>query len=219
MTNVVKITWIAMIILSLVALLWFAYLVLFRITAIGPGTQLILMFVWIPTLIFVVISIVLLTKGKAPASINSQICFVLFIVIFSLVFPVTLLREPGFERQQREIAERNRQSIGGVFSEERRTTSDGKYEYRLSISGIYTENPSASLVITNTATNGTRVIPIDFSMEVREPLDELSPDVALVKLSPTDEEFIYVLTTTLYFKEEIEIFEINVRSGSSRRLE
>ena len=40
-----------------------------------------------------------------------------------------------------------------------------------------------------------------------------------VELSPTDEECIYILSTTPHLKEEIEIFEIDVNAQTSRRIE
>jgi len=40
-----------------------------------------------------------------------------------------------------------------------------------------------------------------------------------IELSSTDLDYIWILTTTTYLKEEIEIFEIDMETQTSRRIE
>lgn len=50
-------------------------------------------------------------------------------------------------------------------------------------------------------------------------MEKLSPSTRLIELSPTDEEHIYILTTTPQLKDEIEIFEVNMETEMSKKIE
>jgi len=137
------------------------------------------------------------------------------LIIFSFVFSRTLLSQPGFEKQMRETEESNRH----FMEENRKTTIDGKYEYMLYLVGTLTDNPRSHISIRDIANEDRKNISIDLKMEdIKPDAVELS-SALLIELSPTDQENIYILTTTPYLKDEIETFEIDMEAGTSRRIE
>ena len=215
MQTATKVIWIIAVAVAVVAGLWFLYLVQYNRTKIGPAGPYTLYFICIPTLIFAIASIVLLIKGIVPTNTIAQIILVLFLIIFSLVFSGTLLRQPSFEKQMQETEERNRQFL----DENRKTTVDGKYEYMLYLVGTLTDTPRSHISIRDIANEERKNISIDFKMEdIKPDAVELS-SALLIELSPTDQENIYILTTTPYLKDEIETFEIDMEAGTSRKIE
>ena len=217
MYKATKIVWIIATIIASSGLLWFAYFALFHYTAIGPGLGALFMFIWLPTLSFVIASIAFMANGKVPVRKITQILLIMFLVMFSCVFSRILLRESDVARQRHRILEENRR-----FREEnRRTTTDGKFHYMLVLFELLTDNPQAMLSITDTATGNGVGIRIHFRFDEFRPIYEIIPlsPALLIELTPTDEENIYILTTTPYLKEKTEIFEINVAAGTARRLE
>jgi len=215
--SAVKVIWYIALAIASVAVLWFGWLVIFRHTWIGPAGPYLLLFIWLPTLAFVVISMIFVRDRSVVSSIDVSIFFILFFSFLSFPASSILLNEPSFARQQREIRERG---SDGAFREEGgyRITPDEKFGYRLTIRGIYTDSPMAWLHINDIAERHSWSMRIDFDMEDVN-FDELSPEEILIILTPTDIEDVYILTTTPYFKEEIEVFEVDVRRERSRRLE
>jgi len=217
MYKVAKIIGIVAVVVSTAALLWFMFWVRTDRARIGPAGPLILYFIWIPTLIFVVTSIILLLKDKSSTNEISQIILIVISVI-SLAFSLILFSSVGAEdRQRQRIEERNRQ----WFEENTRTTADRQYEYRLSLVGVLTDNPHAHVSVHNVAIGERFAISIDLQMEefTEERMTSLPPGRLLMEMTPTDVEHIYIFTTTPYLKEEIEVFEINMETRTSRRIE
>lgn len=215
MQKVVKAIWIIAVVIAGVALTWFMFLLIDSRYMIGPAGPYILYFIWFPVLVFVAVSVVLLIKNKIPVHIIYQIILTLFLVIFSLVFSVTLLREPQYEKLVQEIKEKNRQ----YREESRQVTIDGKYEYFFYLVGRLTDNPRAHIVINNLTNNVQKSITIGLNFEGVGAVEKLSPSTRLIELTPTDEGHIYILTTTPHLKDEIEIFEVNMETEMSQKIE
>jgi len=212
----VRVIWIAASAVAIVALLWFIIVVVSNGTAIGPAGPFILQFVWFPTLIFATVSIICIVKGRTPAKLHEQIILILFLTIFSIIFSGTLLREPSFERHMREVEEINRQWM----EESSRITVDGRFEYRLNFMGTLTNAPRAWLSMRDIATDDNLRIYLNLRFEELGAVHQYPAKTRAlwIKLSPTDADYIWILTTTPYLKEEIEVFEINMETGTSRRI-
>lgn len=215
MQKLVKAIWIIAVVIAGLALIWFMFLLIDGRYMIGPAGPFILYFIWFPVLVFVAVSVVLLIKNKIPVHIIYQIILILFLVIFSLVFSVTLLREPHYEKLLQEIEEKNRQHM----EESRQVTIDGKYEYYFYLVGRLTDNPRAHIAIRNLTNNVRKSITIVLNLEGVGAVEELSPSTRLIELTPTDEEHIYILTTMPHLKDEIEIFEVNMETEMSQKIE
>ncbi|MDR2572083.1 MAG: hypothetical protein LBD23_17535 [Oscillospiraceae bacterium] len=106
---ITKVIWIIAVLTALAGVFWFLYLLLFERNKIGPAGPVILGIVWIPTIVFIIISIIFIIKNKIPISINKQIILIIFLLIFSFIFSVTLLREPSAVKERQKVEERNRQ--------------------------------------------------------------------------------------------------------------
>lgn len=215
MQKIVKVIWIIAVVIAGLALIWFMFLLIRDRTDIGPAGPFILYFIWCPVLVFVDVSIVLLIKNKVPVHIISQSILIMFLVIFSLVFSATLLREPHYEKLMQEIEEKNRQ----YMEESRQVTADGKYEYFFYLLGRLTDSPHAHIAIRNLNNNVEKSITIDLNFEGIGAVENLSPSTRLIKIAPTDEEHIYILTTTPQLKDKIETFEVNMETEISKKIE
>ena len=211
MSIVIKAIWITAITVDSVALSWILYLV---ITNRPIGLAAIL--AWIPALLILIILIVLLFLRKVPTNASSQAALALFLIVFTFIFSGALLYSPiATERMVQEVAEKNRQFV----EENYRTTVDEKYQYKLFLVGTLTDNPRAHISIRDIADENLIAVDIDLKMKEIRSDDELPMSSLLIDLSPTDVEYIYILTTTPYLKGEIEVFEVDLLSKTSRRIE
>jgi hypothetical protein len=214
-----KIVWVLVVIVAIIALAWFMYEAWFTYRLLGGIGYFIFIFIWIPTLIFVLGSILLLIMNKIPKNFGTQVVVILILITFVFFFPGTLFfAHDNYENMHQQIMAQNR-----ISSEKnQRITSDGRFRYELFLSGTLTDSPRAHVSIRDVAT-GERVgsVVLDIRMEDIRPHEELIliPKALLIELTPTDIEYVYILTTTTYLKEEIEVFEIDIIAGTSRRIE
>lgn len=215
MQKVVKVIWIIAVAIAGLALMWFMFLLIRDRNDIGPAGPFILYFIWFPVLIFFAVSIFLLIKNKVPAHITSQSILIMFLVIFSLVFSATLLGEPHYEKLMREIDEKNRQ----YMEQSRQVTADGKYEYFFDLIGRLTDNPRSHIAIRNLTNNVEKSITIDLNFEGVRAVENLPPSTRLIEISPTDDEHIYILTTTPQLKDKIETFEVNMETAIAKKID
>lgn len=215
MQKVVKVIWIIAVVIAGLALMWFMFLLIRDRNDIGPAGPFILYFIWCPVLVFVAVSIVLLIKNKVPVYIISQSILIMFLVIFSLIFSATLLREPHYEKLMQEIEEENRQ----YMEESRQITADGKYEYFFYLIGRLTDNPRSHIAIRNLTNNVEKSITIDLNFEGVRAVENLPPNIRLIEIYPTDDEHIYKLTTTSQLKDEIETFKVNMETAIVKKID
>lgn len=215
MQKVVKVIWIIAVAIAGLALMWFMFLLIRDRNDIGPAGPFILYFIWFPVLIFFAVSIFLLIKNKVPVHITSQSILIMFLVIFSLVFSATLLGEPHYEKLMREIDEKNLQ----YMEQSRQVTVDGKYEYFFYLIGRLTDNPRSHIAIRNLTNNVEKSITIDLNFEGVRAVENLPPNIRLIEISPTDDEYIYKLTTTSQLKDEIGNFELNMETAISKKID
>jgi hypothetical protein len=198
MTSFVKIIWIAAITITAVGLFWFAYLLKYKRNEIGPEGVFVLYFIFIPMIIFIIVSIVLLINGIIITKKRAVI--ILILITLSLFNSKTLFDAPY---EKKRIEKENR-----IFREENiKVTFDNKYEYWI---GIYSSNTFLYVqnITANDELNSSEFdIKIEIRMnEIKHKSYELPAGKLLIELDSTDEEHIYILTTTPYLKEEIEVF-------------
>lgn len=215
MQNIVKAIWMIAVLMAGSGVAWFLFLLMNDKTNIGPAGPFILTFIWAPALIFVVVSTVLLIKNKVPAHPFNQTLLLLLLVGFSFIFSLTLLREPHYERVMQEVEAKNRQFL----EDSKQFTSDKKYEYFFHLVGRLTDSPRAHISIRNLSNHTEKNIKIDLNYEGIGAVEKLPPSVRMVEVSATDKEHIYKLTTTPQLKDEIEVFEVNMQTGLSRKIE
>jgi len=214
MYKTAKITWILAVVVATIAAIRFLIIVIADRNSYGPTGPFVLYFVAIPTLVFVIISTVLLVKNIVPGNKIVQIFLVIFLVIFTLVFSLTLFTQPSYERLMREIEEDNRKSMEANTE----ITADGKYRYRFYLVGRLTSSPKAHISVEDVANGDNFSITIDLKMEGLKEAETLLTRLK-IELVPTDLSHIYILTTTENLKDEIERFEIDMIAKTSRRIE
>jgi len=215
MQNITRKIWIVSVVLASVGALGFLLVAIF--IGLGWGGQLGLIFIWFPTVIFIAVSILCIAGGKIPTSKVGQIPLIIFLFLFTFVFTVQLLFQPVSEW---DLWRSNRQSYRQRREENIRTTVDGKYEYMLFLRWMHHDNPDAHIAITEVGNEENRMnIVIDLRVEEIPLENERIPTRLLMEMSPTDDEHIYIFTTTPYLNEEIEVFEINLETRTSRRIE
>jgi len=101
------------------------------------------------------------------------------------------------------------------------TTQDGKFDYSLEIVNAFQKKSNARLFIRDVASGEETRIPLrmkDEKISIRG--GGAGEEFAWSHLISVEApQSIYVLTTTEYLKKEIEIFEIDMETKTSRRLE
>jgi len=50
-------------------------------------------------------------------------------------------------------------------------------------------------------------------------VENLSPNIRLIEISPTDDEHIYKLTTTSQLKDGIETFKVNMETAIAKKID
>lgn len=104
------------------------------------------------------------------------------------------------------------------MEQSRQVTADGKYEYFFDLIGRLTDSPHAHIAVRNLTNNVEKSITIDLNFEGIGAVENLSPNIRLIEISPTDDEHIYKLTTTSQLKDEIETFELNMETEISKKI-
>ncbi|MDR2547732.1 MAG: hypothetical protein LBC96_09570 [Lachnospiraceae bacterium] len=213
MISVIKIIWIIAIVVALGTLSYF----LIASTAFfsrSTGTEWGYYFLVIGSsaTILIIISIVCLTVGWMPQKFFSQIVLLVSIIFitFMTIYIAPLPIDP-------EGWLTDRVSTLGFMQ----TTDDGKYEYNLEIINAYQRNSHARLHVRDTATDEEVRIPLNMRNERITIYLAVTHDNSLVwaylTLSENSSKT-YILTTTKYLNNNIEVFEIDMETKTSHRL-
>jgi len=209
----IKIVWIVSITVLSTALVWF----LLGATAFfNRGIDLVetavFVFVWIPALVFVMISIKLLRKGWMPSNIIFQILLLLIIVIIMIIFSETL-----FSR-----ASAHGWLIPRVERDGLQTTSDEKFEYRIELVNRWQRNNRVRLYIRNISTGEEKTIYLGISTDDMRgfPGENRRTPAPVSELMLTEIKHIYTLTIFGAFTRDlIASFEIDIEARTARRIE
>ncbi len=97
-------------------------------------------------------------------------------------------------------------------------TQDEEYEYQLELVNLFQRNSKARLYVKSVETAEVKRIPIAIRTKDIEVIFS-GKDTHWVKLEPSGESDIYILNTTKRLTEPEETFEVNIKKGTSRRLE
>ena len=210
----VKLVWMIATALNAIALLyfWIGSTAFFN-RAPGTSWGFYFMFIGLPVAVLIVISIICFIVGWMPRSDSSLslmilvILFISFMVIFMAPLPI---EQEGWVTEQVD-------TIGFM-----QTTDDGKYEYTLEIVNSFQNNSQARLFVKDISTGEETRIPLDMANE-RITINlsrSINEDRAWAHLVPSEvSPSIYLLTTTEYLNNQIEVFEICMETRTSRRIE
>ena len=216
MKKTIKCIWLISSIAVLLSLVWY----LLCATAcfqrrIDLITTVILMMVWMPALGFVIASFLGVKRGWIPRSAFLKVLLLVAVVALSVFFTSFFIRNSNVNGWLIEYVEED-------YSQ---TTSDGKYEYRLELVNLFQRNSYARLYAKNLATGEEITIPLNIKtpniiviMKGKGSVypEPETPSVWSV-LTPTDTEFVYVLTTTeMLDRDEIFVFEIDFKSKTAK---
>jgi hypothetical protein len=207
----IKAIWIIAVIVIIASMLWF---LLASTAAFQRGidivTTFIYVFVWIPALIFVSLSFILIKRRWYPNGIVVRTILPLAIISVTCLLSIILFSSVHVRGYTKgwlsEI----------VDSDYTQVTPDGKYKYRIDIINMFQNNSSARLYMENVLTGEIISFPVNIATQeiitVSKRRAEPRVDEVWVKLDPTETENIYYLTTTDNLKERIEEFEINIEA-------
>jgi hypothetical protein len=205
LTYWIKIPWILAIILNLVSMIWF----LFGTTAnfqrsldlVGTVT---LIFCWVPSLLIVYLSINALIKELPPTNFR-----VLVLILVLLILAVNLFKAVDTEGWLYD----------DITSHPIKTTTDGKYEYRIELINLFQKNSSERLYLRSVSTSKESFIPININTEKVGAISISSEDDwKWAEMSPTDVPDHYYLITTDELPVPTKKFLIDVKKGSSSML-
>jgi hypothetical protein len=167
-----------------------------------------LLFIWIPSLLLVLFSSMILLKKWVPASNNK------YSGLSLLIFLLLSLSAPLFEGV----------TIRGwlydnVHSDPMKLTSDGKYEYQTQLINTNQKNRSERLYVRNVSTGEEMYITVDINTDELVGLSFGGKNWAWAILEPTGVPNQYVLSTTEMLDMPKKKFLIDISAGVSRRLE
>jgi len=218
MQTTIKATWITAIVVVFLAMIWFVLATSVFFSKRIPFEYIMYFVLVFPAaLIFNFVSIWLLASSRIPSSFFAKICLLLLIIVLAIAFSTFLVCNV-------DIKERMTESVSRDYIQ---MTPDKLYEYQLQLVDWREKNGYARLWIKDVSTSDevSIVVAINLS-EILGPTAPSNPNTTppvstwiWSVMSPTDRESIYILTTTRHLKENIEVFEIDIASNTSRRIE
>ena len=218
MKTALKIVWISAIVLLFLSMIWFALAsTAFFSRSIVLDDVAVYIVAYPAALIFIGLSIWFLKKGACNTNRTTQMVWMALVLFFSTLFIIPLV--------DIDIRERLKDKVDGDYIQ---LTSDGQYEYQLRLVNIFEKNSHALLRVKEISTGKETTISVDIRTNeisaLRTPPTDpnTAPPVATwiwSKMNPSDGDNYYILTTTERLKDNIEVFEIDMETKTSRRLE
>lgn len=199
---------IGIIVLSASSFLWF---VIGSTAYLQRGMDVIgttyLLIAGIPVLLFGVLFAVLLIKGWTPTSGVHYIGIFVGLVT-SIVLSTILIHSVNSHGWTKDDIE----------NDTLRATVNGKYEYRIELINLFQRNSNARLYLRDVGSGEEKYIPVN--IQTRRIVTLGVKDVNhWIILEPTDEPSRYFLSTTKELRIPEEKFEIDIRAGTSKRLQ
>ena len=216
MKTTIKIIWITAVVVVSISMLWFLLgTTAFFQRGIDLVTAAYYIVAWAPALLLVGLLILLLKKGWIPNNIFLQIVLTLVIIALSVFISKTLFQNVNTTGWLTQRVMKN---------DVVQITADGKYEYQIELINLFQRNSSARLYVKYMATGEEITIPLDIQTRqiraITRPAVTYSEESRLshawAKLTPSETENVYILTTTQELKSKIESFEINMETRKSR---
>ncbi|MDG0874819.1 copper transporter family protein [Paenibacillus thiaminolyticus] len=161
----------------------------------------------IPVLLFAILFSILLIKGWNPTSRADYIGICVGLVLLTLL-SAALIQSVSTQGWANEK----------ITSDSLKITADEKYEYRVDLIKLFQRNSHARLYLKDVDSGEEMYIPIDIKTRkiVVLGVNEVNH---WVKLEATDNSFQYILYTTKELGIPEEKFEIDIKAGTSTRLE
>ncbi|MFD3257498.1 hypothetical protein ACE3MQ_02675 [Paenibacillus lentus] len=106
-----------------------------------------------------------------------------------------------------------------IYNDTLKMTEDGRYEYRIELVNLFQRNSHARLYVKDMSSKQESYIPIIGIQTNKIVVLRVSETNHWVKLETTDNSSHYILYTTNEFSLPEEKFEIDIRAGTSSRLE
>lgn len=197
----------AVIMLSVSSLLWFllgATAYLQRAMDIIGTTYLLL--AGIPVLLSAILFTRLLIKGCTPTSGVHYIGICVGLVI-SILLSAVLIYSVNIHGWTKEK----------IRSDSLKTTADSKYEYRIDLINLFQRNSTARLYLRDVDSGEEWHIPVDIQTRQIVGLGVGRVNHWVI-LEPTDDPFLYNLSTTKDLRIPEEKFLIDIRAGTSSRV-
>lgn len=209
MTHSFKNIFIFIIVINIIALLWF---LLGSTANFQRGIDLItavqFMLMWLPLLILVLLAIVFLAKGRSENV--SNVLFTLLIIAFFLI-AIPLFKSVD--------------TVGWLSDYVRndpiKITSDGMYEYQLELINVYQNNNRERLYVKDVSNGEEMYIPLNIFTEAISAIYYRpdKDDWTWSLMTPTDELDIYELSTDDSVPGPKKTFLIDLKTGSAKLLE
>lgn len=203
---VLKIIWMGAIVLSIFSILWF----LLGSTAnfqrpLDLINTFTIIYGWIPSIVLVIVSARLLTKGWTPT--NGLAYGKLFLMIaLQIVLSVSLIKDVSIKGWL----------IEEITSDSLKVTKDKEYEYRIDLVNLFQKNSSARLYVRNITTGKESLIHLDIHVNKIHGIVTGEYDWVIMEPSDVPERYNVYTTKKLTIPEEK--FEIDIGAGTSRRL-
>jgi len=161
----------------------------------------------IPVLLFAVVFTVLLIKGWTPTSGTDYVgmCIGLVLTMLLCAALIQSVNTHGWANEK-------------IRSDTLKTSTDGRYEYRIDLINLFQRNSHARLYIKDVTTGEEKFIPTEIRTRKIKTLAVGQVNHWIV-LEPTDESSRYILSTTKELRIPEEKFAIDIRAGTSSRLE
>jgi len=168
-----------------------------------------LVLVGIPILLLSLLLTVLLFKGWAPVVKSGYIVYVLAIVIIIAISAVIV-----------HVVDSYGWTVERIRSDTLKVTEDGRYEYNIELVNLFQRSSYARLYLKDIDTGEEMYIRTDLqTREIHGITISHGEDYHWVRLESTDEDYRYILSTTERLRIPPEKLEINIRDGTSTRVE
>jgi hypothetical protein len=161
----------------------------------------------VPTFLLIGLFTILIIKGWTPTSGGQYV-----VVFIGLVVSISL--SVGLSQSVSKYGWANEK----IESDTVKVTADNKYEYRIDLINLFQKNSHARLYLKDSGSGTETHIPVDIQTRKIVGLGVKKVN-HWVMLEPTDNSSGYILYTTKELGIPEEKFEIDVKTGTSVRLE
>jgi len=205
-----KIAWISITILSIVPIIWF---ILGSTAFFNRSLDLIattyLVSLWVPLLLLFILSTTLLLVGWSPSNKNNIMpLWILLLVIITLsLLVIRVVHTSGWLHDR-------------IFSDPKRITSDGKYEYNTDLVNLFQKNSHERIYIRNIETGEELYIPVKLiDIKIHGIGISTDDDWAWTLMNSTDSPNQYELITTEELPVTKKRFLIDISNCTSHLIE
>lgn len=164
----------------------------------------VLMFLWIPSLLLVIISIWLIRKGWTPPTNSASLIGVILLLLFSFM----LIQNTNTKGWLTDV----------IYSDDLRITSDEKYQYKIELVNLFQSNKTARLYIKDVNTGENINIDIDIYKSEVHGIGHSSTGTVWGILIPTQNPNIYTLEISKDMEEFYEKFEVDISSKTAQMI-